>query len=448
MVAAGEAGRARSADRLAARDGLPFLHRDRRHVAGETHQAAAVVDQHRVAVDPEPAGVDDLAGVRRRDLGVGEAGEVEAEMGLGVHGASLVDVAARLGEAGAARGVLELQERPLPEHRRRGAAGELDDLGEDLLAQLAVDPDVLVDQRAVGLHPRRVGGDRRDDLLEEGVVDLDRVAPRRRRLELREERLLDAVPGLVLGEDLDPRGIGEFPRRGVEDEPPLRIAAGHGERERLDVAGDDAGASLRRARLDQHHPSAALAQVVLRREDRELRRAQMHRHLPLDDDRGLGAEEPRHPVGGGADRDLPFLQPGDVGRPDRRLEVRLGRRRPAGQGVGAAPRELLLAERHDALTRDQFQLDVSETAPRLREAGDDLRRAADRRTVHVDRDRRRRTLAQRAEEAVDRGERGDGGQKPDEAGDPAGTIEGVVGHERALRPAAPRGRPFGGAASF
>ena len=64
LVAAGEAGRAGAAYDGAPLDLLPFRDRDAGHVPVEAHEAVAMVDDDRVAVDTEVARQDDGAAVR------------------------------------------------------------------------------------------------------------------------------------------------------------------------------------------------------------------------------------------------------------------------------------------------------------------------------------------------------------------------------------------------
>ena len=65
VIAAGQAGRVAAADLLAAGHRVADLDVERHQVAVERLHAQAVVDDHAVAVDAEPAGVDDGAGGRR-----------------------------------------------------------------------------------------------------------------------------------------------------------------------------------------------------------------------------------------------------------------------------------------------------------------------------------------------------------------------------------------------
>ena len=141
-------------------------------------QPHAVVEDHAVAVDPEPTGVHDAAAVRRANRARAAVdAKIEAEMHLVVDVGAVVDVRALIGEARFDGRVDELLERAAPEDLGRRAEREVRDRLVVHAAQLAIDREIRRQEvaRIVDLELGRVLQDRRHDACEEPVVEIDRA---------------------------------------------------------------------------------------------------------------------------------------------------------------------------------------------------------------------------------------------------------------------------------
>ena len=272
------------------------------------------------------------------------------------------------------------------------------DLRQDRPPFLAVDPQVLVEQRAAGVETRGLARDRRHDPGEERVGQVDRVGPRRGLLEQVDERQLAPVAGGVLGEQPHLTHVVELPRDREKREPLARPASRQRERQRLRRAGPHARARHAVADAEHDDAGAALADVVLPRQQLQAGRPQQHGHPLLDDHRGVRAQGSGHPVRRGPHHRLAFLQP-RLGRAARRPgEVGLGGEAAAQGREGAAALEPPLGEHHRALPLDELQLDRAQASRRFREVGRDRRGGPDRLVVARDHDLGRRSPAQRARE--------------------------------------------------
>ena len=139
VIAAGQTGHAAPSDRLAAADAVADVDVERRKMPVERLHAHPVVDDHAVAVDAEPARVEDGAGVGRDDRDVARDGEIEPKVHLVVDVLALVDVGSVVGKRRFHFRVTELHERTVPESRGRRAFGECGNLIGVPAAQLAVD---------------------------------------------------------------------------------------------------------------------------------------------------------------------------------------------------------------------------------------------------------------------------------------------------------------------
>jgi hypothetical protein len=96
------------------------------------------------------------------------------------------------------------------------------------LPEVAVDLEVVVERRPLVGQIRCLRQDRRHNLREVGVVELDRVAPERPRGELVDERDLRAVPDLVLRDELHLGDLTEVVGDREDREPILLPSAGSG----------------------------------------------------------------------------------------------------------------------------------------------------------------------------------------------------------------------------
>ena len=304
--------------------------------------------------------------------------EVEAEVDLLVDVAALVDVGAVVGEARFDRRVHELLERPLPQAIGRALLGQRGDGRAVLLAQLAVDGQVRLEQvgRIVDLQRRRVGQDRRHDLGEEGIVDVDAALAEH----LLEHLDLDLghrlVAGGVAGEDAHRRVQVLVVEQREEADLEAGVGAGHTGGRRLvaviaHVADADARFDVGRRDAIDDQLRAAVIHEVVRREHRDLRRHQPHlgtarhlgRHLALAEQHlaRAGGDEPRR---AGLERrqrllaDRPLQDQRAVGLLD---QLRLG---VAGQREHRRPGAVLLERDRQRLERRAVRID-----PQLEVAG-------------------------------------------------------------------------------
>src|SRR5262245_1471440 len=160
MIAASEPRRAALAHDLAALDGVARLDVDAREVRVERHQAVAMIDHHRVAVDAEILGKHDDAVVAGLDGMVRGDGEIEAEMVLMIDDPAVVDVAAVVGKGRFDLGVAELREGAVPEPLGPRAAGHLDEIRGVEAAQAPVDLEEVLDEVVLARDLRGFGEDR------------------------------------------------------------------------------------------------------------------------------------------------------------------------------------------------------------------------------------------------------------------------------------------------
>ena len=162
VVAAGQPGRARAAERLALVDRVAFLHVDRREVRVERLHAQAVVEDHAVAVDAEIG----RRAPRRRDWRPSPAPAAwrpgrSRGASAGRSPCPRYEIGAVIGEARLDLRVAELRERLGPAHLGRGLGRQRRDGGVVLLAQVAVDGQERGQQVVAGARGeaerRRVG---------------------------------------------------------------------------------------------------------------------------------------------------------------------------------------------------------------------------------------------------------------------------------------------------
>ena len=136
-----------------------------------------VVEDDAVAVNAEPAGVQHRAGVGRDDRHAAGHREVEPEVHLLVDLLALVDVGPVIGEARFDLRVAELDERPVPQPRRRRLRRERRDLPALIVRSspltLRNAGSISRCRRRRHLQLRRVLEDFRHDAVDELVVELD-----------------------------------------------------------------------------------------------------------------------------------------------------------------------------------------------------------------------------------------------------------------------------------
>ncbi len=212
-----------------------------------------------------------------------------------------------------------------------------------LLPQLAVDGDVLLNQRPGRLDLGRAGENRRDDPAQELVVERNGAFLERFRegqvIELADRFLARDIPRKELHRRVHVLVVAEGKERNTQPgiaacRQPLDLHAGDREARVLEVADSHARHDvLRRGAVDDHL-GAAKVDVVLGRDDRDARLLEANRHLPGR----LGRQGPHAPhLARGRDDDggRPGLnrQPGHRRRAGRRLHVRRsgggrGKRRP------------------------------------------------------------------------------------------------------------------------
>ena len=150
-----------------------------------------MIDDDTVAVDAERRGVDDPAVVGSLDADVLGDRKIVAEVHLLVDLLAVVDVVAQIGEGGLGLGVRLAREGLGPEELRRGLEAQV---GKSLivgLAHLAVD----LDKARHGIAGA-VGIEFVDDLIEEGVADLEIVHRVMRLLLLRKLHTMGSVTSL------------------------------------------------------------------------------------------------------------------------------------------------------------------------------------------------------------------------------------------------------------
>ena len=88
----------------------------------ERLQPHAVIQDHAVAVDAEPARVQHLAAISGLHRRIGDGSQIEAQVDLLIHVLAAVDVGSLVGEARLDRRIEQLLERALPQDLRRGLA--------------------------------------------------------------------------------------------------------------------------------------------------------------------------------------------------------------------------------------------------------------------------------------------------------------------------------------
>ena len=166
VVAAGQSRLTRAADLLLVFHLITLFDRDGAHVAVKTLNAAAVIDDHRVAVDSEIPRKHDDAVIGGAHGHVFRACQVKPEVRLMVHSLPAINVSAVVGEAGF-RLAGQAEERPFPQEPRCCALGKCHQLLCVLLPKGAVDQQEILDQASLVAQFGGLAHDRGDDVLQE-----------------------------------------------------------------------------------------------------------------------------------------------------------------------------------------------------------------------------------------------------------------------------------------
>ncbi len=191
----------------------PFSTSIRLKMGVEAEEPLAVIQDDGPAVDAQIAGESDLARVGGRDLALGQRGEIDAEMGLGVDVLAVIDIGPRIAVTRHRLGVGQAEEGPRPEGLgRRFQADGLDLLGV-LAALVAIDgqEDVDIASLQAGVALLEI----RQDVGQELVADGDLIALEGFLLYVRPEGQAGLVADRVGGVGLEtrPRRARRGPRR-------------------------------------------------------------------------------------------------------------------------------------------------------------------------------------------------------------------------------------------
>ncbi len=241
-----------------------------------------MIQDHGIAVDPQPAGVKHLSAIGGVDGHRSRDRQVESQMHLAVDLPAVVEIGPLIREARLDLGIAQRLERSVPKAFGSREAGISQDLLGIPTAEVAVDFDearnrvveLLGGQRCLEFW--RVVEDVRHDPGNESIIDGD-VAPAER---LREHTGVEGRRGLVAGLvariDLDGRLQILLGEQREERHFAGGVGTGHpggrswvaGER---DVPHADAGLDVRRLHAVDHQLASPMVDVVVGRHDRQAR---------------------------------------------------------------------------------------------------------------------------------------------------------------------------------